>query len=292
MGRFLLHLVAIIVVVFSFAKTVQAANSQVEIRSDGVFLFNSKPYFPLCFRGPLWYTASSSEWQSIANYGFNCTTDQVAMGIVNSTWTPWNFSQTPAWEVEQANKNPGHLFYFVMDDVSGPDALNTSQKEHMKNISLLDPNHPMWTNSQWRGGFPLSQLAEFGRQTGTSVYSTYDFNSLGQGWLATGMWGAANIYPGPGKGSVLSYISAYHTYLLGELSIFDRYYSAIDAIVGGAKGLIFFADCAGDDVTSYGGCDWPHYAQTQTFRHVLLIGQVLRNSMPGLTGGQKCRGCP
>lgn len=309
---------------FVYPKNALAVPSVVTNRPDGTFLFNGQPYFPIGFSPQsLVYNVSETDWQDLKNSGINFTNDGNNPGrfaelnnklkaqdlnVVIISYGPGHSALDATAQSNLAKNENNFLGYYGFDeptfDMGGYRSLSPERQAYYQTIFQNDPNHFIWTNhfqygpwDQWWAQTLLAivnyNILSRSSVSGADVYA--------EDWEGVGVRAQAHkdvvgkvipelqkIRPGI-NGGVIMIITGY-----SQNSFQARLGGAVDAIINGANGIVFYFDNADSKIyewTDYWRLPWlttpgiwEKWRELSAYNEIKQVASILKEAYPGLTG--------
>ncbi len=286
-------------------------------RADGTFLLNGQPYFPIGFSPQsLVYNVPASDWQDLKNSGVNFTNDgnnpsrfvelntklkAYGLNVVLISYAPPHSAYDAITQSNLAKNEDNFLGYYGFDEpslVDGNDrSLTPERQAYYQTIFQNDPNHFIWTNHYQYGNISWHQgpivnynILTRSSVSGTDVY-TEDWQRMGYlTWFHKEV--AKKVTPELQKirpsinGGVIMIVTGY-----SNNTEQARLGGAVDAIINGANGIVFYVDNADPKIREWtGGGEWKTdeiWAKWKTlsaYSEIKQVASILKEAYPGLTG--------
>ncbi|MCL5095918.1 MAG: hypothetical protein M1575_04330 [Patescibacteria group bacterium] len=306
-------------------------------RSDGTFLLDGKPYFLIGFSPQsLVYNVTSSDWQDLKNSGVNFTNDgnnpyrfaelntklkANGINVAIISYGPGHSTLDATAQSNLAKNESNFLGYYGFDEPTITKgyyddyrSLSPERELYYQTIFQNDPNHFIWTNhfqydDTWNPSwenyknppptFPMLvnyNIPSRSSVTGTDVYDN---------WVKVGY--LSGVHKKVAKdvalelqklrsginGGVIMIIPGY-----SQATYDNRLNSAIDAVIHGANGVVFYFDNADWKIQEWTRDPknwdkflpwltdevWTKWKTLSAYTEIKQVSSILNSAYPGLTG--------
>lgn len=316
-----IKLIVLLFIIGIFVFPLPAFATTVTNRADGAFLLNGQPYFPVGFWPQnLSPDVLQSDWVDLKNSGINFSVtgladdwiSRVKNAGLNIVVYLGGDSNNPDNDVLTAKTlaQDKLLGYFALDEpvgntfpLGGINPLDPNQAKlfnYYGKIFQNDPDHFIWTN---HGALRENVIFETdmrswnkytkSRITGADYYGVENTNNMQwqAGWFTNQMKSVQrdvlSQVPEFLHVGIIMILSGYNSLnLYGKTVSFNytgRLNYAIDSIINGASGLLFYIDGA-DNYLRQTGFNWNKYKSSQAYSEIKQVASVLNQSYSGLTG--------